>query len=263
MARKARLVCSQRPTHYVVSNRLAGDPQAGLLADEWSRNQFETTLRHFASIYTVRILTCAIGANGFRLLLEVNPQQRLSHAELERRQGKLDRRQRTPLTRKEARLLRKRLGSLSDFMRDVGGVWARRYNRARGRRGPVWADRFHSVMLGGGMAVEAAYLYVEQQVEGWKTPEEAASGWDRSWRREDRERLRWLWLRRRWREVLPVWEWGRAVGERHFVEWCAARDRPHCRWEVAALGVKDLWSLRPAGRQARSSRPSRPASVRR
>lgn len=251
MPRKARLASSKQPTHYVVSNRLAGEIHTGILSEPLARAEFEETLRHFASIYTVRILCCSIGSTGYRMELEVDPQLRLSHAELERRQGRLDHRERTPLTRKQARKLRRRLGSLSDFLRDVQGVWARKYNRRVGRRGPLWADRFHSVMLGGWEAIGAAAIFVKRRgdpLAAQPAEGEAASGWHRSWRREEMELLDRLWLRRHWKELVPVWEWGRAVGGRGFVERCARQDRGRYRWEVAELGVRGLWALRPPAR---------------
>ncbi len=238
-------------SHYVVSNRLAGDPQSRILAEDWSRSLFERTLRHFASIYTVRVLCLAIGDAGFQIRLEVDRRQRLSHAELERRQGRLDGRKRTPLTKKEARRLRQRLGSLSDFMRDVQSVWTRRYNRCVQRRGPMWAERFHSVLLGSWGAMRAAELFVRKRA-GVVRLAEADSGWDRSWRREEVEMVDRLWLRRHWRELVPVWEWGRVVGDRRFVERCAARDRGCLRWEAAELGMAGLWSLRPPARRRRT-----------
>jgi hypothetical protein len=257
MPRKARLVCPKRRTHYVVSNRLAGETHTGVLSEPRARAEFEKNLWHFASIYTVRILCCSIGSTGFRMELEVDPQQRLSHAELERRQGRLDHRDRTPLTRKQARKLRRRLGSLSEFMRDVQGVWSRQYNRRTGRRGPMWAERFHSVMLGGWEAIGAAAIFVRRRGDPLATQPaegEAASGWHRSWRREEMESLDRLWLRRHWRELVPVWEWGRAVGDRRFVERCARRDHGRCRWEVAELGIRGLWSLRPPVRNRSRAR---------
>jgi hypothetical protein len=56
---------------------------------------------------------------------------------------------------------RKRLFDVSEFMRNVQGMYARWYNRTYKRRGRLWGDRFKSVLLGDERAVLECVLYVE------------------------------------------------------------------------------------------------------
>lgn len=233
MPRMRRLVFTDGEASYLVSNRLGGQPEDQVLADPKASGLLQEVLDKYLRVYAIRCTACRILEDGLRLQLEINPQRRLSRRELYRRARLLwENPQEKLKTAGQRRAFRRRLTSLSDFMRDVEAGWTRAYNRLRGRRGPMWSGRFHSTLLGG-----AAVGWATQFVRGPSLPAlgatangEAASGWDRSWHR------------RRWRELVSVWEWVRVVGDLPLVRWCARQDRDRFPWVVAPL-VPGLWTL--------------------
>ncbi|GAB4116929.1 MAG: hypothetical protein Kow001_17420 [Acidobacteriota bacterium] len=282
MPRMPRPLSSDRPAHYLVSNRLAGGSRARALAQPWARQEFLRQLALCTAGYTIRVLSYQVLADGFRLTLQVDSPAGLSDEEVERRIAQLGRQTRVRELDDDARqAARHRLDSLPAFMRDLQSGWTREYNRRYRRRGPMWAGRYRSVELGGEAAVAAANQFVGQAA----TPEPKTGageghnlaaagppgprpdppdgrGPDKGerlpldgnpWSPQEVQALRRLWPRRLWRQTVPVWEWGRAVGEREFVQRCADRDRPYCRWEVAPLGIRNLWSLRPPEPAARKT----------
>jgi putative transposase len=56
---------------------------------------------------------------------------------------------------------RKRMHDLSIFIKELKGPFAQWYNRRHGRYGAVWAERFKSVLLGGGRAVRTLAAYID------------------------------------------------------------------------------------------------------
>lgn len=246
MARERRMLIVDRKVSYVVSNRVQGQPDDGLLADPAAADLLKRQLGIYLRIYAIRCRALKIIDGGLRLHVEIDPRRRIGRRELLRRARRLWRHPEKKLkTASQRRRFRQRLISLSDFMRDVQGGWTRRYNRLHNRRGPMWTGRFHSTIVGAA-AVALAIEFVQGEERG--SPYcaagrgEASSGWDRSWRR---------W---RWRERVEVWEWGRVVGSRELVEHCACRDRSRRRWEVAAL-TPDLWTLVEPSRAPAKARP--------
>ena len=56
---------------------------------------------------------------------------------------------------------RKRMYDISPFNKELKGGFAQSYNRRHRRYGPVWAERFKSVLLEGGRAVAAIAAYID------------------------------------------------------------------------------------------------------
>lgn len=68
--------------------------------------------------------------------------------------------------------------NLGDGMRWLQGVWAQRLNFRRGRRGRVWADRFHSKEIAGLDHYLATLRYIDQNaVSAGLADEPAAWPW--------------------------------------------------------------------------------------
>lgn len=231
MARTRRLVLDGKAS-YLVSNRLGGDPHDKVLADPQASGLLQEVLDKYLRVYAIRCTASQILEDGLRLQLEIDPQRRLRRRELYRRARRLWKNPEEKLkTAGQRRAFRRRLTSLSDFMRDVEAGWTRQYNRLWGRRGPMWTGRFHSTVLGRtavGWASE--FVLGRHPLPAQGTAAEATSFWDRSWRR------------RRWRELVTVWEWGRVVGDLELAQWCAHQDRDRYQWVVVPL-MQGLWTL--------------------
>ncbi len=246
MARLPRSLSPHRPASYLVSNRLGGaDPRA--LAQRWARRLFDRQLHLCAKSYTIEVLKWRVLDDGYRMTLQVNSARQLTDREVDRRIARIGRQKVRPLSAEERQAGRERLEDLSAFMRDLQSGWTRAYNSQTQRWGPMWAGRFRSVELKGDTALQAGELYVTRRPPA---PPAVAADCKNPlpdlppWQIEEVQALAHLWPRRQWRKLVPVWEWGRAVGDREFVQQRADLDRPYCRWEVAPLGIRNLWSLR-------------------
>lgn len=256
MPRYRRFLVTDRPARYSISDRLAGDPAQRLLAEPRIRRECELALRRWFAIYTPSCRMVRLVDGGWQLLVLCDPRRRIGRRELRRRAARLwPEPCRRPKCSGEWRRFRCRLFDLSALMKDLKGTLSRRVNRLLGRRGPLWAERFRTVLLDrASLRVYWSYL-----VEVAETPEtvgvveekrrQSDAGWDRARRRQWGMRLRGLLAKRQWQEQVAVWEWGRVIGERGFVEYYTREDirQRDLRWQLVPLGVADLWTIRGVG----------------
>ncbi len=234
MARAPRCLIVDRKASYIVSNRVNGQPDDETLADPEAASLLRQQLSTYFAVYAIRCKALKIIDGGLRMQVEVDPTRRIGRRELMRRAARLWPHPEEKLkTASDRRRFRQRLVSLSDFMRDVQGGWTRRFNHVHGRRGSMWAGRFHSTVLG-----KAAVAFAIEFVEGAAEDFPSCIGGRRG-NSSCRERC---WRRRRWRELVEIWEWARVVGDRDLVEHCALRDRDRFRWEIVPF-VPGLWTL--------------------
>ena len=162
MARQPRFVISDRDTWYHLMSRVAGprswypfqdDPEAA--------QQFVRILIHYLSVYCGDLLDFVLMGNHFHLLVRFLAYRRLSQRELQRRAARLyPRPADRPQTPRQWRQFNRRLFSVSSFMHDVKQQMAQWYNRRFERRGPLFSDRFQSVLLGDHQAVLNCLLYI-------------------------------------------------------------------------------------------------------
>jgi putative transposase len=139
---------------------------------------FLSRMRRQAAFTGVRIVEYVLMADHVHLLCDVPESQTLTESELLQRteafhgpqhvgklQKQLDRCAGQPdgIERRN-RLLeryRKRMYDISPFNKELKGGYAQSYNRRHRRYGPVWAERFKSVLLEGGRAVAAIAAYID------------------------------------------------------------------------------------------------------
>jgi putative transposase len=137
---------------------------------------FVRLMHRLAAFCGISILTYALMANHFHLLCEVPEPRELSDPELLERIEALygsARRQavqrvlqgQTPGGELAAQTLRQlyraRMFDLSTFLKELKGRFAQWYNRRQGRYGALWAERFKSLLVEGGTALQAVALYID------------------------------------------------------------------------------------------------------
>jgi putative transposase len=140
--------------------------------------RFIKLMRGLEAFSGIRVLTYALMSNHFHLLCEVPEPKPLSEAEvlarveagygLARRetvQEELARyRQQPDGDAQVQRLLdgyRRRMYDISVFIKELKGRFAQWYNQRHDRYGVLWAERFKSVLLEGGEALDAVAAYIE------------------------------------------------------------------------------------------------------
>jgi putative transposase len=169
--RQPRLQASAHPSFYHCLSRVtdgqrlfettgAGSPEA---------EHFVHLLHRLAAFCGISLLTYALMSNHFHILCEVPEPRPLSDPELlERVEGLYGpaRRQalqrvldgQTPGGQLAAQTLRQRLQArmfnLSSFLQELKGRFAQGYNRRHDRFGPLWAERFKSLVVEDGRALQ-------------------------------------------------------------------------------------------------------------
>ena len=176
--RQPRLLAHAPPAFYHCISRVTnGEPLFETTAAACPEaERFVQLLHRLAAFCGMRLLTYALMSNHFHLLVEVPPARPLSDPELLERVEALEgpeRRQRLrrllagqtaggELAAQEARQrLQARMGNLSSFLQELKGRFAQGYNRRHGRFGPLWAERFKSLVIEDGTALQAVALYID------------------------------------------------------------------------------------------------------
>lgn len=173
MGRTRRLRVSQDVGSYHVVSRLIEE------LEWWSDEEKEEYLRlleRLARGFFVQVHAFCFMSNHFHLLITAQEREAATatHAELLRRYRLIHGRQSDPPigeTQPDGSVdpdhdggvqrLRARLGDVSRFLQEFKQTVSRRYNRRRSRSGPIWRDRFSSVVTdkcGDYEVTQAAYI---------------------------------------------------------------------------------------------------------
>ncbi len=140
--------------------------------DDREKEVFRGTMRRAAAFCGVRVLTYAVMANHFHLLVEVPEPTGVDESELVRRMtilyGKAHvanalrqwaewrRTGAGHLVEEQQGRLRARMFDLSAFVKTVKQRYSMSYNGRYGRRGTLWEDRFKSVLVENAESAKAA-----------------------------------------------------------------------------------------------------------
>jgi putative transposase len=148
-----------------------------MLLDKGEKERFRKIMRKVAAFAGIEILTYATLSNHLHILLQVPERVELSEAEVLERITGLYGRVRTANVVMELQTLREqerydeaavliygythRMYDLSQYMKMVMQRFTQSYNRRHGRRGPLWEDRFKSILVEGtadALSTMAAYI---------------------------------------------------------------------------------------------------------
>lgn len=148
-----------------------------MLLDTGEKERFRKIMRKVAAFAGIEVLTYAVLSNHLHILLQVPERVELSEAEVLERITGLYGRIRTANVVMELQTLRgqnrhdeaaaliysytHRMYDLSEYMKMVMQRFTQSYNRRHGRRGPLWEDRFKSILVEGtadALSTMAAYI---------------------------------------------------------------------------------------------------------
>ena len=182
-ARK-HLVCLSRTPYYHVTSRcvrrafLCGHDQVSGKSYEHRRSWIEERVRILSSLFSIELCAYAIMSNHYHLVVRLNPDESDGWSDNEvlkrwmalfrgpllvqrYRDGESLNNVETDTLRDIAAVYRKRLGSLSWFMKCLNEPIARQANAEDGCTGHFWEARFHSQPLCTEAALIAALVYVD------------------------------------------------------------------------------------------------------
>lgn len=168
--RRIKLLGNQSAVYHCISRTIAGEQLFGDMEKEVLRSR----IHKLAQFCGVEVLTYCILSNHFHLLVRVPPRDQtdgLSQAELLRRvEGYYEKSEAASLRERlegpegeEAReCLLKRMGDVSEYLKELKQGFSRWYNRTHERFGTLWSERFKSVLVEGcGVAIRTVSAYID------------------------------------------------------------------------------------------------------
>ncbi len=162
MARIPRIKIEDEDTVYHIGARVAGPPKWFPFDDPVARHKLEELIRFYTEAYSCKVASFSLMSNHYRILLRFEAFRQLSRIELEERAALLYASpDKVLVSDRDWERFNRRLYDLSELMRNIQGDYAKWYNRNYGRRGSLWAERFHSTVVLGSQAIQETLAYIE------------------------------------------------------------------------------------------------------
>ncbi|MGK5091680.1 transposase [Deltaproteobacteria bacterium TL4] len=157
MARIPRLVNTGEATVYHVMSRTALE---GFPLGDVEKDYLLGVIRSLSQLYLVEIMGFALMGNHFHLLARVLPEGDFSDEEIK---GRLQEFYGDKKMMSESDLLKYRgkLGSLSEFVKEIKQSFTRYFNKERKRFGFFWGQRFKSVIVEDGDTLVNCLAYID------------------------------------------------------------------------------------------------------
>ncbi len=164
LSRTARHKSSETATYHLM-NRVAGSPRFFPLQSPLAQRKLTETIRFYVSAYRYRMIAFEVLNNHYHLIVRFKKFRELTRLQLEEAaDGMYGKRWKTKTKSWDwGRWLffNRRLFNVSALMQHVNGEYAKWFNRAHGRRGHLWGDRFKNPELMDLHATQECLLYVE------------------------------------------------------------------------------------------------------
>lgn len=164
MSRTARHKSSEAATYHLM-NRMAGSPRFFPLQSPLAQRKLTETIRFYVSAYRCRMIAFEVLNNHYHLIVRFKKFGELTRLQLEEAAaGMYGKRWKTKTKSWDLGrwlFFNRRLFNVSALMQHVNGEYAKWFNRAHGRRGHLWGDRFKNPELMDLLATQKFLLYVE------------------------------------------------------------------------------------------------------
>ena len=157
MPRIARMIISEEKSAYHVMSRTALD---GLPFGPVEKDAFVRILKRLSRIYFTKILGYAVMGNHFHLLVTMLPHQNFSDEDIKAR-FLLCYGEEAEFPEGRIAHYRRKWASLSELVRELKQTFSRYYNREKKRRGPLWGERFKSVIVEKGDTLINCLAYID------------------------------------------------------------------------------------------------------
>jgi putative transposase len=157
MSRSARMLRSDKPTIYHVVTRTT---LPGLPLSDADKDHLTHLLQKYTAMFFVDILGYCMMGNHIHLALRVHPEAEVDENEVRERYH-AERGDAAHLSDVDLPAHRKRLCSLSEFMRMLKQSFGRYYNKKHRKKGYFWGDRFKSVIVQEGETLVNLLAYID------------------------------------------------------------------------------------------------------
>ena len=156
MARQLRFKLTGCEAWYHITSRVVGKQ---FLLNRKEKNKLLHFIKHFSSIYFVEVINFSIMSNHFHLLVKFNPCFIYSRQDVLKRIEMYKGRDFNKETGYDKYF--KKLGDLSEYVRDIKLSFSRWYNQKHNRWGHFWGERFSSVLFEPGEGLLKCMAYID------------------------------------------------------------------------------------------------------
>jgi len=157
MPRIARFLREDEPTVYHVISRTALD---GLPFKDVDKEYMLELIKKWSRIFFVDVLGFAIMSNHFHLVVRMYPESEVSDEEVKERYKMLYG-VKHPGPEFELKKFKKKLCSLSWYVKELKQGFSRYFNKKYGRKGFLWNERFKSLIVEDGLTLVNLLAYVD------------------------------------------------------------------------------------------------------
>ncbi len=157
MARIPRLINESDPTVYHVMSRTALD---GFPLGDVEKDYLLDLIKKTSALYFVDILGFSLMSNHIHLLLRMHPENGFSDVEVRKRLDVFYQGDKTVNDEVIAKY-RGKLGSLSEFVKEIKQGFTRFYNKEHKRKGFFWGQRFKSLIVENGETLINCLAYID------------------------------------------------------------------------------------------------------
>jgi REP element-mobilizing transposase RayT len=157
MSRIARMLRPDESTVYHVISRTA---LPGFPLGDADKDHLVFLLHKLSKLFFVDVLGFCMMGNHVHLALRVHPESSADDAQI-RERLEADRGEGAFITSLDIETARKRLCSLSEFMRSFKQCFGRYFNKKHNRKGYFWGDRYKSVIVEEGRTLINLLAYID------------------------------------------------------------------------------------------------------
>ena len=157
MPRIARMVVRGESALYHVMSRTVLD---GFVLGDIEKEYLLKLIKHLSSIYFTEVLGFCLMGNHFHILVKMIPGKEYSDEAVKTRYKRYYGKDKHPGDG-QIPMLRQKWSSLSEYVKEIKQTFSRYYNKAHGRRGFFWSDRFKSVIVENGKTLINCLAYID------------------------------------------------------------------------------------------------------
>lgn len=134
--------------------------QQQFLLGDVEKEKLVEIVKHFSSLYFVKVVGFCIMSNHFHLLIKSEPEHLFSDDEIAHRVSIATGKPKN-VVRQYIPGYRTKLEDISEYMRQIKQSFSRWHNRVNNKSGTFWSDRFKSVLVEKGNAMDTVLAYIE------------------------------------------------------------------------------------------------------
>ena len=157
MPRIARMIVKGEPAVYHVMSRTVLD---GFVIGDIEKEYLLKLIKHLSFVYFTEVIGFCLMGNHFHILVKMIPGKAYSDEDVKARYKRFYGKDKLPGDG-QIPLLRQKWSSLSEYVKEIKQTFSRYYNKAHGRRGFFWSDRFKSVIVEKGETLINCLAYID------------------------------------------------------------------------------------------------------